>query len=695
LTIAALALGQPEPWAHPDGTIHWYNPVSVTGGITWHAAYDAAKAPGGYLATLSWEEENQFVFGLVDSGRFWYTRPGSEVLDGPWLGGWQLPGSVEPGDGWTWINREPFDFQAWAPDQPDNAGGNEDALHFGAPPGERAPMWDDLAGGDSTVPGYVVELSAARTTMGLLQTSGNAWPGYTLLAPMESPEVYLLDNKGRPVHSWQTPVNSAMGAALLEDGSLLRVANVNVAPFYNGGRVELYDWSGRLLWFYEASDSARAQHHDAIRLPGGNVLMIAYEWKSRTEATAAGRNPARLFDNYLLPDQVVEVDPATDSVVWEWHAWDHLVQDFDSTRANYGVVRDHPELVDVNFSTERADWLHCNSLDYDARFDQVIISVHNFGEVWVIDHGTTTEEARGHTGGRFGSGGDLLYRWGNPSAYRAGDSTSQRFFGQHNAQWIGPGLRGAGNILVFNNGLNRPAGRYSTIEEFTPACDSEGRYTRPAPGEPFGPAAPAWVYGAYPPESFYSAYISGAQRLPNGNTLVCEGDFGRLFEVGPESIPAWRYVNPIKDTFHMNQGSAATNRVFRAVRYPLDYPAFAGRDLTPGYPLERYHSPVSGLAESVAPVRRPAVSLALGPNPCRRSATIRWSTPMAGMVRLAVYDGTGRIVRKLASGSCPAGAREVMWDGTDTSGRPVEAGVYLVRLEAGALARVSRLTIIR
>jgi hypothetical protein len=419
--------------------------------------------------------------------------------------------------------------------------------------------------------------------------------------------------------------------------------------------------------------------------------MIAWEYKTRAEASAAGRDPAKLGPS-LWPDHVIEVNPATDSIVWEWHVWDHLIQDFDSTKANYGVVADHAELVDLNFlaptePVHGSDWNHVNAVFYNERFDQVTLSVHSFSEVWVIDHSTTTEQARGHTGGRQGMGGDILYRWGNPQTYRAGYSTDQKFFGQHNAGWIEPGLPGAGHIMVFNNGTGRPGGEYSTIDEFIPACDSTGAYPRPSPGTPFGPDSQCWVYCATPPTSLYSSIMSGAQRLPDGHTLVCTSDDGTFLEVTSDSQVVWRYVNPVTESGRQYQGDRASglNEVFRATRYEPGYLGLVGRDLTPGYPLERYRTPSSGVSESGgAPAD--AVGLHAGPNPFGRKTTIRLGLPHAASAEVGIYSVDGRLIRAL-----PATGSQVVWNGADDAGNPVGRGVYYCRLQGPAFGASRKL----
>ncbi len=357
---------QPEPWVHPDGSIHYYNAVAAPAGITWSAASDSAQLPGGCLATLTSPAENDFVFGLVDSSVYWYQRPGSGDWAGPWLGGKQLFGAPEPDSGWEWAGGEPFGYRNWSPGEPDNEG-NENVLNFGESSSGRISTWNDLNEMDAAIRGFVVELSAESTTIGLLQNDTNAFVGYSLFESNRARFIYLIDNKGRYVHSWYSTYPSGQSNYLLEDGSLLhsaRVGNPNFPAGGSGGRVERIDWDGNQTWAYNYSNTLHCQHHDIEPLPSGNVLLVAWELKTRAEAIAAGRDSAKLTEGKLWPDHIVEVNPSNDSIVWQWHVWDHLIQDFDSTKANYGVVADHSELVDINYirnGNTGADWIHSNA----------------------------------------------------------------------------------------------------------------------------------------------------------------------------------------------------------------------------------------------------------------------------------------------------------------------------------------------
>ncbi|HTW91746.1 MAG TPA: aryl-sulfate sulfotransferase [bacterium] len=698
-----LVSAQPEPWVHPDGSIHYYNAVAAPAGINWAAASDSAQRPGGYLATITSQAENDFVYGLVDSGIYWHQRSGKWA--GPWLGGKQRLGAPEPDSGWQWIDGEPFSYSNWSPGEPDNQG-DENAINFGESASGRIPTWNDLSDADTAVHGYVVELSADSTTIGLLQNDTNASVGYNLFESNRARFIYLVDNKGRYIHSWYSTYPPGLSNYLLEDGSLLHTAmigNTHFTPGGSGGRVERYDWDGNRTWFYNYSSSNYCQHHDVEPLPNGHVLLVAWELKTRAEAIAAGRDTTKLTDNELWPDHVVEVDTANDSIVWEWHVWDHVIQDYDSTKSNYGVVANHSELVDLNYirnGNTGADWIHTNAVDYNPQFDQILLSAHDFGEVWVIDHSTTTAQAKGHTGGRYGMGGDLLYRWGNPQAYRAGGTSNRKFYGQHDSKWIVTGLPGAGHIMVYNNGPGRPGGQYSTVDEFVPDCDSTGHYNRPAPGSPFGPSAQSWIYAATPPASFFSASISGAERLPNGNTLICEGNSGYFFEVTRDSQVIWRYLNPQTDSLRLYQGdtvpsgvSDKQNATFRVTRYAPDYAGLVGKNLTPGYPLERYRSPVLGLAEVARQPVRPGIALSVQPNPARVGSAISLQLTANGSEQVSVFDASGRLIRSLPQSRISNLASKMIWDGRDASGRLCPPGVYVCRLSATGGAATRKLVL--
>jgi hypothetical protein len=395
------------------------------------------------------------------------------------------------------------------------------------------------------------------------QYEGDPCDGYTLFAPMTDKTTYLINNDGEVVFSWESDYRPRMSAYLLENGNLLRMANLGGNPTFGSGggasgRVEEIDRDGNVVWEFEYSSSLHLLHHDIEPLPNGNVLMIAWEYKTAVEAIAAGRKP-NMVTTELWPDHIIEVEPTGangGNIVWEWHVWDHLIQDYDPSKENYGMVADHPELIDINFAGG-IDWNHTNSVDYNPKFDQILLSVHAFCEIWVLDHSTTTEEAAGHTGGNRGKGGDILYRWGNPQSYRAGNEADEKFFRQHDAGWIESGLPGEGNILVFNNGLGRPGTDYSSVDEIVPPVDSNGTYQL-IPGSAYGPENQTWIYTAENPGDFYALNLGGAQRLPNGNTLICNGPYGIYFEVTPEKDIIWEYVSSVN--------------TFKVHRYAPDYP---------------------------------------------------------------------------------------------------------------------------
>jgi hypothetical protein len=419
----------------------------------------------------------------------------------------------------------------------------------------------------------------ATNKFGVLVNEPQAFQGYTLIAPNNSTTTYLLDMQGRIVHTWQSEYHPASAGYLLENGHLLRGANGNNttlgAGLGRGGRVQQFTWEGELVWDYRCTSNKEYSHHDICKLPNGNVLLIVRRLKSPDEVIAAGGKAAVT----IYVDCIQEVRPTgktTGEVVWQWHFWDHLIQDHDKTKANHGDVDAHPERVDLNArgpedtfakllksQTElqklRAlgyvgagvqagrivpDWIHLNAVAYNAQLDQIMLSTPQYGEVWIIDHSTTTAQAAGRTGGRHGKGGDLLYRWGNPRVYRAGKDEDQQLFFQHDTCWIPRGCPGAGNLLLFNNQVPAPDGQlYSSVDEIVLPVDKEGRYQHKG-GTAFGPAKSRWTYAAPNTADFYSKLMGGAQRLPNGNTLICSSCTATLFEVTPNKEIVWKYLTP-------------------------------------------------------------------------------------------------------------------------------------------------------
>jgi hypothetical protein len=491
-----------------------------------------------------------------------------------------------------------------------------------SPTDEPAP---DKVKAETTTKGEPSKPAPAK--VGLLLSDPRAFRGYTLIAPMFSKTTYLIDIDGRVVRTWESDCTPGVSAYLLENGHLLRPGAHQPTPSGfgpgAGGRVQDFDRDGKLVWDFAYVNEKRLPHHDVTMLPNGNVLMIVWEKKTKEEVLAAGRRPDLAGNAGLHPDYLIEVKPTgktTGEILWEWHLWDHLVQDHDRSKPNFGNVSDHPELVDLNFGAGEgpiapmmatkdgvaklrslgylgsahapppkdapkrendekskpepvekskaepeeksksaaksksapnrgrpntgADWTHFNAVAYNPDLDQIVVSVHAFSEIWIIDHSTTTAEAASHMGGRSGKGGDLLYRWGNPRAYRNGSKMDQRLFNQHNAHWIGAGLPGEGHLLVFNNGSGRPGGDSSSVDEIVLPVDSQGQYARNRRG-PYGPVEAVWSYSAPKKSDFYSFFISGAQRLPNGNTLICSGASGTIFEVTPDKQVVWKYANPV------------------------------------------------------------------------------------------------------------------------------------------------------
>ncbi|MEJ2647654.1 MAG: aryl-sulfate sulfotransferase [Sedimentisphaerales bacterium] len=348
---------------------------------------------------------------------------------------------------------------------------------------------------------------------------GKAYNGFTLFTPTSSTVARLIDMQGRFVQCWETPWQPGAHGQLLENGNLLYAAKDDSAPF----AVD-FNGAGGIIVEYDWDGKEvwkyedEFMHHDIQRLPNGNTMVV--RWVAVPDDIAEkieGGVPGTERKGVIWGECLHEVDPKG-KVVWEWIAHDHL------------DVKAFP----ICPLCGRHEWLHVNALDVLPN-DDVMISCHTQSKLIIIDKKTKK------------------VKWESAKDIRLAH--------QHD-----PTTLENGNILVFDNGLHRknsliPCTRVLEIDKVSNSI--------------------VWEYMETNPCTFYGGFISGAQRLPNGNTLICVGPKGRFFEVTKEGEVVWEYINPF---FDINVGIPARGRhnmVFRAHRYGLDYPGLKGKRLNP------------------------------------------------------------------------------------------------------------------
>ncbi|MCR9245986.1 MAG: aryl-sulfate sulfotransferase [bacterium] len=368
-------------------------------------------------------------------------------------------------------------------------------------------------------------------------------PGLRIFQPIGPHQTQLVDRAGNVVHSWPTVGN--LSAHIEANGSLVRSQLTGAITVPGAtGLIEKLAFDGTVTWSYQVSGPFQYAHHDVEPMPNGNVLIIAWDRYTVPDAIAAGRDPGLITNSDWLPDAILEIQPTgptSGQIVWEWHMMDHVIQDFDATKPNFGVVANAPDKLDINYPAvvlTDGDWNHFNGLDYDPVNDWIIVSSRAQAEIYLIDHSTTTAEAATGAGGRRGKGGRILYRWGNPEAYRAGTAQNQILDGQHDPRFIPAGWPGAGNVTVFNN---RYQANQSAVHEITIPVDAAGNIVLDPSTGRYGPATPGWTFTE---PNFFSAIVSSSERLPNGNTLICSGAQRRLFEVDSQGQTVWSFTYP-------------------------------------------------------------------------------------------------------------------------------------------------------
>jgi len=399
----------------------------------------------------------------------------------------------------------------------------------------------------------------------------NVFEGFTLFTPKSADEdgatTILLDINENTIHTWSHEFGPASMPYLLQDSSIIYPFRVETPTMISGGvggGIHKIKWDGEIEWEYIVSNETYQHHHDIQPLPNGNILLIVWENKSAQEAFEMGREIINNPLNQMWSTAILELNLQTGNIDWEWHLWDHLIQDVDSEKPNFGVISEHPELFDINCGSvgsnaggpegANADWMHINAIDYNQILDQIIISSRLQNEIFIIDHSTSTSEAGSNEGGNSAMGGDILFRWGNPSNYGRGDSLDEILNSQHSINWIPMGYPGEGNLILFNNFHENGQ---SAVLEIVPPMTDDGLYLLNE-GEPFGPETWEWMFMG----DFITPMQGGAFRLPNGNTIITQTHTARIIEVETDGSILWDYEYVTNITNYW---------IARANKYSLDY----------------------------------------------------------------------------------------------------------------------------
>lgn len=342
----------------------------------------------------------------------------------------------------------------------------------------------------------------------------NAFDGYTLFSPMGPGYVWLIDMEGNFVHCWEMGYLPGEHGRLLPGGNLLYAGKVIPGPMNDVG-----GFGGILL---EADWDGNIvwehkdlyQHHDFYRMSNGNTMIL--RWVPVPDDIA-------VMVRGGIPGTEREGKIWADSfreitpdgeVVWEWLSYEHLDPDEDV----------------ICPLCPRSEWTHANACFVLPNGD-ILTTFLRTNTIAIIDRAT----------------GDIKWRWGQGELAHPHDPT----------------VLDNGNILVFDNGIHRKLAipNYSRVLEVNP---TGGKIE--------------WEYKDNPAHHFYGSQVSGCQRLPNGNTLICEGTSGRIFEVTPDKETVWEFNSP----FYYNiQSYGWTNQIFRAYRFAPDYKGLQGRTLDP------------------------------------------------------------------------------------------------------------------
>jgi len=392
-----------------------------------------------------------------------------------------------------------------------------------------------------------------------------AWNGYTVLSPLQTQAVLVIDMNGNVVKRWEGLNNSAGGPARVLPGGILISASGARPPNQESLELVQQDFDGKVIWQFSHNEQIKTregstiwsarQHHDWQResLPAGYYSPESapvVEGTSTLILTHTNRMQPKVADVMLEDDRLVEVSWKGD-LLWEWVASDHIDE--------LGFAPDARKAIKAAQSFNKArgsfDWLHINSAHYvgpnrwfdqgDMRFapNNVIISSREASLLAIV-----------------GRDGKIVWRLGPDFSESKELRAIRQIIGQHHAHIIPKGLPGAGNLLVFDNGGSSGYGFASPI-----APDGVGAFARSTSRVvEINPVTLELVW-SYTNPRFFSTNISSAQRLPNGNTLITAGAGGRMFEVTTQGAIVWEYMYPLFS------GANASNAVYRAYRIPYGW----------------------------------------------------------------------------------------------------------------------------
>ncbi len=355
--------------------------------------------------------------------------------------------------------------------------------------------------------------------------------------------VYLMNKTGEILYEWPLDKKKlGTDATILPDGKLLvsfkstHPDNSKIFPGGVGGVIQLRWKNAEVFWESDMASDTYSQHHEVEMLPNGNILMLIWNKIAKNESRKHGYK----MDVAIYPETIVEMDPKNNSIVWKWDSMDHIVQDIDPKLPTYGNVAKHPERIDINYSQSQSGMImHANGLVYDQKTNLIYVSLYGMSEVWIIDHSTTTEEAKGSTGGKYKRWWDLVYRFGNPTTYRW--FGKRILYAAHH-----PSFTESGTFLIYSNGVGAIPEQSTVYELRIPNLLGIQIDKTPVPR----------ILWSYTNPDIYFDKVGWAVRLPNGNTLITEWD-GTIWEITPEKKIAWKY-------------SIKPSMLWRTYAYPID-----------------------------------------------------------------------------------------------------------------------------